>query len=322
MIAETPTVSVVIPFRNRFDLVHEAVGSVIRQTMRSVEVVLVDDGSDEPFPIDRYTDSPIHIAYLRNEQNVGPAASRFVGLSKSRGEFVVFLDSDDLLADSYLEKQVTTMKRLGNAAFVYCFTKLFDGGGILSDRRVPQVETNRILPDMFLKGRIWCTSACLWNRAILARITPFDGYIWEDYRMDVSAALITNQVGCTPEYLCYYRVDSGEKLSVNLKRDYLKLLYSVVGILRTIVDSQARFPGYDCVMAKLANKYLTCLIKLNDNPAVQGYYDLICVKLLPWGLRYWLLAQKHFRGNSRLIGLRIAKRVVKRVEGRMCQNLM
>lgn len=321
MTDNTPTVSVVIPFRDRFDLVYEAIDSVLHQTMQSVEVVLVDDDSQGHFATDTYGQAAIRIKYFRNEKNLGPAASRFVGLSNCSGEFVVFLDSDDLLAETYLERQVASMRRCAKVTFVYCFTKLFSSEGIISDRHVPQVEVERILPDMFAKGRIWCTSACMWNRAILAGIVPFDGYMWEDYRMDVSAALLNNQIGCTPEYLCFYRVDSGEKLSVSLERDFLKILYSVEGIMKTISNSRKRFPGYDCVMAKLTNKYLTCLIKLNSDPAIDVYYENSRIKPLPQRLRYWLLMHRYFSRQGRLFGLRVAKKVTKHGMTRKCNKI-
>lgn len=320
MTDNAPTVSVVIPFRDRFDLVHEAIDSVLRQTMRSVEVILVDDDSQGQFSMDRYGQSTIRITYFKNEKNLGPAASRFIGVSNCMGEFVVFLDSDDLLAETYLEKQVETIRKYDNATFVYCFTKLFNIQGIIADRHVPQVEVKRILPDMFARGRIWCTSACLWDRAILSRVVPFDGYMWEDYRMDVSAAVINNQIACTPEYLCFYRVDSGEKLSVSLERDYLKILYSVQGTIKTFSDSRKRFPGYNCVMAKLTNKYLTCLIKLNSDPAVNLYYESSRMRSIPWRLRIWLLVHRHFSKQGRLLGLRLAKKVAKRGLIRKCQE--
>lgn len=320
MTDHAPTVSVVIPFRDRFDLVHEAIDSVLRQTMRSVEVILVDDDSQGQFSMDRYGQSTIRITYFRNEKNLGPAASRFIGLSNCMGEFVVFLDSDDLLAETYLERQIETMRRLGKPTFVYCYTKLFNSEGIISDRPVPQILVDRILPDVFLNGRVWCTSACLWNRSVLEQITPFEGFVWEDYRMDVSAALLDNRIGTTPEYLCLYRVDSEEKLSDTLDRDYFKTLQSVDGILRTIYISQKRFPEFDCVMAKMRNKYLTCLIKLNREPAIEGYYEPPHTKMFPGGLRYWLFLQRHLPLNIRLMGLRVAKRIAKRAVVKNCRN--
>src|SRR5690606_30464390 len=136
-------VSVIIPFYNRLVFLDEAVMSVVRQSYRPIEIILVDDCSNEAFSIERYCDLGVPITYVRNPSNRGPASSRFAGLSRARGEFLVFLDSDDRLAESYVERQVMTMRRLGNPAFVYCFTKVFNGDGIVCDRHVPQVDVGR-----------------------------------------------------------------------------------------------------------------------------------------------------------------------------------
>jgi hypothetical protein len=233
---------------------------------------------------------------------------------------VVFLDSDDLLAESYVEKQMLTMSRLKSPTFVYCFTKLFNSGGIVSDRHIPQVEVDRILPDILFRGRVWCTSSCLWNKNILAQIAPFHGYVWEDYRMDVAAALINNYVGCTPEYLCFYRVDSQEKLSIVSQGHYLNQLKSVDGILRSIWESKKTFPEFDCAIAKLTDRYLTCLIKLNGDSAF-GYLaaNAARVKLFPKLLSYWLSVMRFSPARIRLSGLRFARRIVRRALSTKCQ---
>lgn len=131
--------------------------------------------------------------------------------------------------------------------------------------------------------------------------------------MDVSAALINNRVGCTLEYLCYYRVDSDEKLSTQ-NPDYLRTLYSVDGILRTIFQSGKKFPAFEFVIAKMANKYLTCLIQLNNDPAVGNYCSGVpYVKLFPTSVRGLFAIRKFLSGRARLWALRLAKKKVKRI---------
>src|SRR5690606_16484606 len=105
---------------------------------------------------------------------------------------------------------------------------------------------------------------------------------WEDYRLDVAAALLRNVVVCTPEYLCYYRVDTEGKLSRDRNRHHAKLLYSVDGILQTIWKSGQSFPSFDCVVARIEGKYLSCLIELNDHDQIkQMCRNASNVKLFP-----------------------------------------
>jgi glycosyltransferase involved in cell wall biosynthesis len=85
-------VSVVITTHDRPGMVHEAVESARNQTLRDIEVVVVDDGSTEPV---RLTGSNVRI--IRNEAPVGVSEARNLGLEAARGDWVTFLDDDDIL---------------------------------------------------------------------------------------------------------------------------------------------------------------------------------------------------------------------------------
>ncbi|MCW6511595.1 glycosyltransferase family 2 protein [Lichenifustis flavocetrariae] len=89
-----PCVSVVIPVRDRLDLLKRALQSVDNQTMGDIEIVVVDDGSDEPI---RATSLdcrfPIHV--VRNPQSLGAQRSRLIGARHATGAYVALLDSDD-----------------------------------------------------------------------------------------------------------------------------------------------------------------------------------------------------------------------------------
>jgi glycosyltransferase involved in cell wall biosynthesis len=101
-----PEVSVVIPFFNRAEWLAEAVGSVLAQTYKDFELIVVDDGSTEEVPPGLLTDP--HVRYVRQE-NRGAAAARNRGIDLSSGRYVAFLDADDLFLPSKLERQVAFM---------------------------------------------------------------------------------------------------------------------------------------------------------------------------------------------------------------------
>ena len=105
-------ISVIVAAYGRPGLLREALESVVAQTYRPLEVIVVDDGSPESLEetVMRYSDRcpGMDVRYVR-QRNAGPGAARNRGLSLSRGEYVVFLDSDDLLCPE--------MFRNGLAAF-------------------------------------------------------------------------------------------------------------------------------------------------------------------------------------------------------------
>lgn len=96
---EPGLVSVIIPTYNRADLVCEAIQSVLDQTYQNFEIIVVDDGStdDTKQVLTLYKDKIIYIY----QQNQGGSAARNTGLKHSKGEYISFVDSDDLW---FLEK--------------------------------------------------------------------------------------------------------------------------------------------------------------------------------------------------------------------------
>ena len=103
-------ISVIIPFYNRIPLVLEAIDSVLKQTYENFEIVLIDDGStDDPTPVGKIASSDSRIRYFR-KGHAGVSAARNFGISRSTGDFIAFLDSDDTFLSDKLEKQLSFMK--------------------------------------------------------------------------------------------------------------------------------------------------------------------------------------------------------------------
>jgi hypothetical protein len=96
-------ISVVIPTHNRADLVRRAVRSVIAQSYSNWELLVVDDASadDTPNVLSTFTDSRIRV--LRRERQGGASATRNTGLAEARGEFVAYLDDDNVMHPHWLK---------------------------------------------------------------------------------------------------------------------------------------------------------------------------------------------------------------------------
>src|SRR4051794_37728124 len=100
-----PRLSVVIPAKDRIEELERALDSVIAQTERDFEIIVVDDGSEaalEPRIGDAHRDP--RLRFLR-QPNAGPAVARNNGVAAARGELVAFLDSDDTWEPQKLERQ-------------------------------------------------------------------------------------------------------------------------------------------------------------------------------------------------------------------------
>ncbi|MBZ0220450.1 MAG: GNAT family N-acetyltransferase [Candidatus Methylomirabilis sp.] len=139
-------VSIIIPTYNRARLVCHAIDSILAQDYKDYEIIVVDDGSTDSTPqvLRKYSGA---IKYLRQE-NRGFGAARNRGLDEAKGEYLAFLDSDDLWTAEKLSIQVEIMDRLSEAAFVFSdFLILKPSGDLINEglrtwhkRRTPWEE--------------------------------------------------------------------------------------------------------------------------------------------------------------------------------------
>ncbi|HEU5321302.1 MAG TPA: glycosyltransferase family A protein, partial [Methylomirabilota bacterium] len=128
-VAAAPAVSVVIPTFNCAPFVAEAVESVRAQTWADLEVVVVDDGStdDTARVLEPYRQSGA-IRYLRQD-NRGPSAARNAGIRAARGRYVAFLDADDTIPPSSIERRLRFLDAHPDVAVVFTDCYIRDRAG-------------------------------------------------------------------------------------------------------------------------------------------------------------------------------------------------
>lgn len=140
---EEELASVILPAYNRAHFLPDAIGSVIDQTYRPVELLVVDDGSTDNTRevvevLSERPDSGLRIRFF-HQRNQGAPAARNLGLLKSQGEFVHFLDSDDILHPQALAFQVYILRENPELDFTSGPVDFFDDGFMpkLNDRVQP-----------------------------------------------------------------------------------------------------------------------------------------------------------------------------------------
>ncbi len=107
-----PKVSVIIPVYNRARLIGKAIQSVLNQSYREFEIVVINDGSIDATEsvIKKYQKSDKRIHYICHEKNKGAAAARNTGVKNATGEYIAFQDSDDEWLPEKLEKQLAVFR--------------------------------------------------------------------------------------------------------------------------------------------------------------------------------------------------------------------
>jgi glycosyltransferase involved in cell wall biosynthesis len=149
-----PLVSVIIPTYNSADYIEEALQSVFEQTFQDFEIIVIDDGSTDGTGevLKKYGD---RISYLFQENN-GPSSARNRGIRAARGEYIAFLDADDLWVSTKLEKQVSLFLQRKGLGMVTTGACSFDEKGVFgysADKR-KTLMVGDIARNIFLRSNI------------------------------------------------------------------------------------------------------------------------------------------------------------------------
>jgi glycosyltransferase involved in cell wall biosynthesis len=235
-------VSVIIPTYNRAKTIERAVNSVLAQTWKKVEVIVVDDGSTDQTGeiLKTYGDK---IRMIR-QQNGGASAARNTGIKAATGEIISFLDSDDEWLPSKMERQVKLLHRTESSGVVCCVCNarmLFSSGTVTS------FQSARLHPEQ-AEG-VWSNPTPIlidrflfFNQVAAVRREALDrsGYFREDLRImeDYDLALRLSLMGSwafIAEPLAVWHEDAGSGLSRNISQ--LDICTHTMRILKDINNS-------------------------------------------------------------------------------------
>jgi glycosyltransferase involved in cell wall biosynthesis len=208
-------VSVIVPVYNRERFLREAVDCVEAQTYRPIELVLVDDGSTDSTRdmCDRLSAERPGMIRVAHRLNGGPGAARETGRLLANGEFIQYLDSDDWIAPTKLERQVMALRDHPGAEICYCRVTDVDEDDVRSpaDSMRTGYEFTALFPQL-LAGRIWPTMSPLWRRSLIDRIGEWTGLRQEeDWEYDARAGALGAKIICIRESLAVYRHHGGPR---------------------------------------------------------------------------------------------------------------
>lgn len=250
-------VSVIITTYGRnIEIVNEAVESAEKQTFDNLEVIIIDDngcGTEKQIENQKFFSASGYrrVRYLANIKNEGVQFSRNRGILESEGEFVAFLDDDDVWFKDKIEKQMKLMNETSNCGMVFCDGYYMLNGGETTTKKdhnpdaFKQVITHRML---LMNDYIGTTSQALIRKEVLAKGGLFDVNLpaRQDYEMWLRISKNYKLAGVN-EPLYYYRVHEGVQISKSSNKAYIGL--SV--ILRKYADE---YKGYPEAKARLLLK--------------------------------------------------------------------
>ena len=209
-------VSVITPVYNAERFLNNTLQSVINQTYRDIEIVLVDDCSKDGSAriIESFMSEKINIHYHLQDSNKGAGAARNKALELARGQYVAFLDGDDVWLPQKIERQIALMKEK-LTGFSYAAIEMIDENGkqIRSKRCIKEICDYKYL----LHNTIIATSTVVIDRAILGDFRmPLrrGGQDYATWLMVLRNGEIAHGIN---DVLCQYRVASGSLSSNKFK---------------------------------------------------------------------------------------------------------
>lgn len=231
-----PLISILMPYYRLGDYLAEAVESVKAQTYENWELIVVDDCSPEKPALEVLASQrDPRIQIFRHDSNSGAYAARNTAASKSRGEYFLPLDSDDLLAPDYIEKTLNTALETGAAA-VYCQVKYFGNCDFVY---TPSTDLGEIF-----SGKYPCNTL-LMKRQVYETVGGYkDISLVEDTEFWISAIESGAEFAFVPEPLYLYRSHERGMMQTNsssVAKAFLSMLLmhqdSVSQHLQTLLEN-------------------------------------------------------------------------------------
>lgn len=233
---EAPLISVVVTTYNRSTYLEEAIVSIANQSYKNIEILIIDDGSDVNYA-EEITKKFENCLYFY-KTNGGLSSARNYGIKKAKGEFIAFLDDDDLWRKDKLEKQIKILEEHKNIDLVHSTAEVIHKDGTKTGKfiGVPKENEADRTGYVFWKalGKWGVKSPTpLFRKSVFKEDLLFDETIMVGEDVDFyNRFFYRHKIHLINEALAYYRhYDDDERLSLQYKR-YFGLEFKTLANLK------------------------------------------------------------------------------------------
>lgn len=208
-------VSIIIPYYRCKDYISKSVNSVVNQTYKNWELIIVDDenSKDSEFLLNKIKNKHKNIKIFSTKSNSGVGLARNLGIKKSKGAYIAFLDSDDYWQRTKIEKQINFLKK-NNADICYTGYTAFYNNVIKYSPSTPAFMNYNI----FLKECPICCSSVLIKSKILKHFKFKDYKNKEDYDLWLRITKKKIKFFGLNKYLTFYRIRKNSLSSLQLSK--------------------------------------------------------------------------------------------------------
>lgn len=209
MAKNIPTISVIIPAYNAMRYIAETIETVFEQTFDDFELIIINDGSSDGIEhwVAQITDPRVKLV---SQENKGLAGARNSGIAYAQGEYLAFLDADDLWEPTKLEKQLRVLEENPEVALVYTWVAYIDETGKPTGRVFKNQAEGNVWKKLAERNIVECGSVAMVRRSCFESVGLFDrnlGSFVEDWDMwlRIASRYLFKVV---KEPLVYYRQSS------------------------------------------------------------------------------------------------------------------
>jgi len=243
----TPKISIITPAYNAERYIAETIESLQQQTFGDYEHVIIDDGSSDDTAkiVAKYSSEDQRIIYIKQNQNQGPSAARNRGIEESRGEYILFVDSDDTCEADTLRLLFEKATETEADVVYYNFTRFYDNNEYNWRRNHIDLDSNLVYTKKDLSKTILnvfpiITSGKIIKTKILKKNKLcFDVKYLRDEDVDFSIRLVlAAKTYAYVDYFGYnYRINNPNSESATNYKYPTQLLKILVDLNKTIVDN-------------------------------------------------------------------------------------
>jgi len=299
---KNPTVSVIIPTYNRANLIGRAIQSVLNQTYKDFELIIVDDGSTDNTKevIKEFQKKDKKINYIRHEKNKGGSAARNTGIKLARGAYIAFLDSDDEWLPEKLERQIKAFEESGSqVGVIYTeFAVVSTNGKSMRERNKNlryQGLRGSILEELLISNCVGTTSTVMVKRECFKEVGGFDEALWSCQDWDLWLRLAkVYQFKYIPSFLVNVYVH-GNQITTDVDA-------GAKGLER-LLDKHYRLFARDKKLLSNRQRYLGSRYCQSGNLSRGRYWFLKSLRTNPRNLR------SYFYFGVSLLGVRLYTRL-------------
>ncbi|WP_338377968.1 glycosyltransferase [uncultured Flavobacterium sp.] len=212
-------VSIVIATFNRADLIGETLDSVINQTYSDWECIVVDDGSSDKTEevVGKFIEVDKRISFYKRPKSLpkGPNSSRNYGIDKSKGNYILSLDSDDWLLSNHLEMKMKVINAAPHAVGVLSKTIMVDNNKKEIKRETRTLLTDNLLEDFISLKISWYMHDIIWKRSFLEGKMLFNEKLLKMLDRDFHIRRLAEEpkLVLVDEYLALYRIHENSNSS-------------------------------------------------------------------------------------------------------------